>query len=72
MDDHARDLRSPIADVMKKRIVLLTLILILPGHLTADILLVDNRVRAGYEELRLPGTRSLACSASATCSTAAR
>lgn len=59
MDDHARDLRSPIADVMKKRILLLTLILILPGHLAADILLVDNRVRAGYEELTLPGNEKL-------------
>jgi hypothetical protein len=49
----------PIADLMKKRFVLLTLFLFLPGHLAADILLVDNRVRAGYEELTLPGSEKL-------------
>ena len=59
MDGHARDSRSPIADVMKKRILLLSLMLFLPGHLAAGILLVDNRVRAGYEELTLPGNEKL-------------
>lgn len=59
MDGHARDSRSLVTDVMKKRIVLLSLLLFLPDHLAAGILLVDNRVRAGYEELTLPGNEKL-------------
>jgi hypothetical protein len=42
-----------------RRLVLLCFILFLPGHLAAGVLLVDNRVRAGYEELTLPGNEKL-------------
>ena len=42
-----------------KPLVLLCFILFLPGHLAAGIVLVDNRVRAGYEELTLPGNEKL-------------
>ena len=59
MDRFDRKLLAPIADLMRKRIVLLCLFLFLPGHLAAGILLVDNRARVGYEELTLPGDEKL-------------
>ena len=50
--------RSVIAGIMR-RIILSSLTLFLPGHLVADVLLIDNRVRAGYEELTLPDSEKL-------------
>lgn len=50
--------RTVIADVMR-RMILLSLILFLPGHLVAEVMLIDNRVRAGYEELTLPDSEKL-------------
>jgi hypothetical protein len=37
----------------------LLLLLLLPGSLVADVILIDSRVRAGYEELTLPDNESL-------------
>ncbi|MGD8677585.1 MAG: hypothetical protein PVG16_01160 [Chromatiales bacterium] len=59
MDGDITPLLVPIADLMKKRFVLLSLFFFLPCHLAADILLVDNRVRTSYEELTLPGSEKL-------------